>query len=144
MKGITLLQRTLATATISYAGYRFSSVVVSYAVRQCPRFPLSLRVVEELRAELAQAVPPNGAGRVRNHVFSRVVLISTTRPSVGRYCSGRPMAASTAFFPARLHKLHQDQLLDLRVIHGGGNLGYGGHKHMRGDRWSLSAIAAAT
>lgn len=53
-------QRSLATATISYAGYRFSSDVISYAVRQCHRFRLSLRVVEELRAELAQAVPLNG------------------------------------------------------------------------------------
>jgi len=48
------------------------------------------------------------------------------------------------FFPARCTKLHQDQLLDLTVIHGDGtttaakkggdNLGYSGHKHLKGDK----------
>jgi hypothetical protein len=45
-----------------------------------------------------------------------------------------------------VRKLHQDQLLDLTVIHGDGattaakkggdnhNLGYSGHKHLKGDK----------
>jgi transposase len=47
-------------------------------------------------------------------------------------------------FSGSVHKLHQDQLLDLTVIHGDGtttaakkggdNLGYSGHKHLRGDK----------
>jgi transposase len=45
-------------------------------------------------------------------------------------------------FSGTVHKLHQDQLLDLSVIHGDGtttaakkggdNLGYSGHKHLKG------------
>jgi transposase len=45
-------------------------------------------------------------------------------------------------FAGTVHKLHQDQLLDLSVIHGDGtttaakkggdNLGYSGHKHLKG------------
>jgi Transposase DDE domain len=51
------------------------------------------------------------------------------------------MAASSGCLRAR-HLLHQDQLLDLSVIHGDGtttaakkggdNLGYSGHKHLKG------------
>jgi transposase len=47
-------------------------------------------------------------------------------------------------FAGSVHKLHQDQLLDLTVIHGDGtttaakkggdNLGYSGHKHLKGDK----------
>jgi transposase len=47
-------------------------------------------------------------------------------------------------FSGSVHKLHQDQLLDLTVIHGDGtttaakkggdNLGYSGHKHLKGDK----------
>ncbi|WP_236072584.1 transposase [Paraburkholderia domus] len=47
-------------------------------------------------------------------------------------------------FSGSVHKLHQDQLLDLTVIHGDGtttaakkggdNLGYSGHKHLGGDK----------
>jgi transposase len=47
-------------------------------------------------------------------------------------------------FSRSVHKLHQDQLLDLTVIHGDGtttaakkggdNLGYSGHKHLKGDK----------
>ena len=47
-------------------------------------------------------------------------------------------------FSGSVHRLHQDQLLDLTVIHGDGtttaakkggdNLGYSGHKHLRGDK----------
>ena len=43
-----------------------------------------------------------------------------------------------------MHRLRQDQLLDLTVIHGSGtttaaknggdNLGYSGHKHLKGDK----------
>jgi transposase len=49
-----------------------------------------------------------------------------------------------AIFSGSVHQLHQDQLLDLSVIHGDGtttaakkggdNLGYSGHKHMKGDK----------
>src|SRR5260370_37601605 len=45
-------------------------------------------------------------------------------------------------FSGTVHQLHQDQLLDLSVIHGDGtttaakkggdNLGYSGHKHLKG------------
>jgi len=47
-------------------------------------------------------------------------------------------------FAGSVHRLHQDQLLDHTVIHGDGtttaakkggdNLGYSGHKHLRGDK----------
>jgi transposase len=47
-------------------------------------------------------------------------------------------------FAGSVRKLHQDQLLDLTVIHGDGtttaakkggdNLGYSGHKHLKGDK----------
>ena len=47
-------------------------------------------------------------------------------------------------FSGSVHRLHQDQLLDHTVIHGDGtttaakkggdNLGYSGHKHLRGDK----------
>jgi hypothetical protein len=47
-------------------------------------------------------------------------------------------------FAGSVHKLHQDQLLYLTVIHGDGtttaakkggdNLGYSGHKHLKGDK----------
>ncbi len=47
-------------------------------------------------------------------------------------------------FSGSVHKLHQDQLLELTVIHGDGtttaskkggdNLGYSGHKHLKGDK----------
>jgi transposase len=49
-----------------------------------------------------------------------------------------------AIFSASGHQLHQDQRLDLSVIHGDGtttaakkggdNLGYSGHKHLKGDK----------
>ena len=39
-------QRTPATDTISYAGYRFPPDVISHAVWLYYRFPLSLRMVE--------------------------------------------------------------------------------------------------
>jgi putative transposase len=50
MKRNTLPQRASATDTISYAGYRFPPDVMSYAVWLYYRFPLSLRMVEELLA----------------------------------------------------------------------------------------------
>jgi putative transposase len=50
MKRTTLPQRAPATDTISYAGYRFPRDVISYAVWLYYRFPLSLRMVEELLA----------------------------------------------------------------------------------------------
>ena len=47
-------------------------------------------------------------------------------------------------FSGSVHRLHQDQLLDVTVIHGDGtttaakkggdNLGYSGHKHLKGDK----------
>ncbi|MGF6999310.1 putative transposase [Paraburkholderia sp. GAS32] len=49
MKRTTLPPRA-ATDTISYAGYRFPPDVISYAVWLYYRFPLSLRMVEELLA----------------------------------------------------------------------------------------------
>ena len=49
-----------------------------------------------------------------------------------------------AIFAGSVHRLHQDQLLDLTVVHGDGtttaakkggdNLGYSGHKHLKGDK----------
>jgi putative transposase len=50
MKRTTLPQRTPSTGTICYAGYRFPPDVISYAVWLHYRFPLSLRMVEELLA----------------------------------------------------------------------------------------------
>ena len=50
MKRTTLPQRAPATDTISYAGYRFPPDVINYAVWLYYRFPLSLRMVEELLA----------------------------------------------------------------------------------------------
>ena len=50
MKRTTLPQCAPATDTISYAGYRFPPDVISYAVWLYYRFPLSLRMVEELLA----------------------------------------------------------------------------------------------
>jgi putative transposase len=50
MKRNTLPQRASATDTISYAGYRFPPDVMSYAVWLYYRFPLSLRMVEQLLA----------------------------------------------------------------------------------------------
>jgi putative transposase len=50
MKRNTLPRRASATDTISYAGYRFPPDVISYAVWLYYRFPLSLRMVEELLA----------------------------------------------------------------------------------------------
>jgi putative transposase len=49
MKRTTLPQRAPTTDT-SYAGYRFPPDVISYAVWLYYRFPLSLRMVEELLA----------------------------------------------------------------------------------------------
>jgi len=47
-------------------------------------------------------------------------------------------------FSATVHQLHQDRLLDVSVVHGDGtttaakkggdNLGYSGHKHLKGDK----------
>jgi len=50
MKRTTLPQCAPAADTISYAGYRFPPDVISYAVWLYFRFPLSLRMVEELLA----------------------------------------------------------------------------------------------
>jgi putative transposase len=50
MKRTALQQRAPATGAISYAGYRFPPDVISYAVWLYYRFPLSLRMVEELLA----------------------------------------------------------------------------------------------
>ncbi len=49
MKRTTLPPRA-ATDTLSDAGYRFPPDVISYAVWLYYRFPLSLRMVEELLA----------------------------------------------------------------------------------------------
>ena len=56
-------------------------------------------------------------------------------------------------FAGSLRKLHQDGLLDLTIIHGDGtttaakkggdNLGYSGHKHLKGDK-VVAFCAAAT
>jgi putative transposase len=45
-----LPQRTSAADTVFYAGYLFPPDVISYAVWLYYRFPLSLRMVEELLA----------------------------------------------------------------------------------------------
>ena len=50
MKRTTLPQRASATGTISYAGYCFPPDLISYAVWLYYRFPLSLRMAEELLA----------------------------------------------------------------------------------------------
>src|SRR6201998_1559411 len=54
------------------------------------------------------------------------------------------MAASPRFFAGSVRKVHQDGLLELTAIHGDGtttaakkggdNLGYSGHKHLKGDK----------
>ena len=48
MKRTALQHSTFANDAISYAGYRFPPDVISYAVWLYYRFPLSLRMVEEL------------------------------------------------------------------------------------------------
>ncbi|REE18351.1 putative transposase [Paraburkholderia sp. BL27I4N3] len=50
MKRTALQHNTPATDAISYAGYRFPPDVIGYAVWLYYRFPLSLRMVEELLA----------------------------------------------------------------------------------------------
>jgi len=50
MKRTDLQQSALASDAISYSGYRFPHDVISYAVWLHYRFPLSLRMVEELMA----------------------------------------------------------------------------------------------
>jgi hypothetical protein len=49
-KTIQLAAATPTTDTISYAGYRFPPDAISYVVWLYYRFPLSLRMVEELLA----------------------------------------------------------------------------------------------
>ncbi|NLP64776.1 transposase [Paraburkholderia sacchari] len=54
------------------------------------------------------------------------------------------MSCIDAIFAASVRRLHDDRLLDLTVIHGDGtttaakkggdNLGYSGHKHLKGDK----------
>ena len=50
MKRTDLQQSAPANDAISYSGYRFPHDVISYAVCLYYRFPLSLRMVEELMA----------------------------------------------------------------------------------------------
>jgi putative transposase len=50
MTRTALQQSAPATDAISYAGYRLPPDVISYAVWLYCRFPLSLRMVEELLA----------------------------------------------------------------------------------------------
>jgi putative transposase len=50
MKRPDLQQSAPANDAISYSGYRFAPDVISYAVWLYYRFPLSLRMVEELLA----------------------------------------------------------------------------------------------
>ena len=50
MKRTDLQQSALANDAISYSGFRFPPDVISYAVWLYYRFPLSLRMVEELLA----------------------------------------------------------------------------------------------
>jgi hypothetical protein len=50
MKRIELQRSSPANDAISYSGYRFPPEVISYAVWLYCRFPLSLRMVEELLA----------------------------------------------------------------------------------------------
>jgi putative transposase len=50
MKRTAQPHRTPASSAISYAGYRFPPDAISYAVWLYYRFPLSLRMVEELPA----------------------------------------------------------------------------------------------
>src|ERR1700756_3843200 len=53
MKRTALQHKASANDGISYAGYRFPPDVISYAVWLYYRFPLSLRMVEELLAARA-------------------------------------------------------------------------------------------
>ena len=50
MKRTDLEQNIPANGAVSYSGYRFLPDVISYAVWLYYRFPLSLRMVEELLA----------------------------------------------------------------------------------------------
>jgi putative transposase len=54
MKPTAQPHRTPASSAISYAGYRFPPVVISYALSLYYRFPLRLRMVEELLAVVVQ------------------------------------------------------------------------------------------
>jgi hypothetical protein len=76
--------------------------------------------------------------------MTKFVLKSTTRAFIGRCGGGRQMAATAAIFAGSVRKLHQGGLPELTVIHGDGtttaakkggdNLGYSGHKHLKGDK----------
>ncbi len=54
-----------ADKPISYAGYRFPPEVISYAVWLYFRFPLSLRMVEEMLAVACGRPARRGTGRAR-------------------------------------------------------------------------------
>jgi hypothetical protein len=57
-------------------------------------------------------------------------------------------------FSGSVHRLHQDQFLDLSIVHcdgtttaakkGGDDLDYSAHKHLKGCKVAPSAIATAT
>ena len=51
MKQAAKAQHTDKNATISYAGYQFPPKLISYAVWLYFRFPMSLRMVEEMLAD---------------------------------------------------------------------------------------------
>jgi hypothetical protein len=66
------------------------------------------------------------------------------RAALGRDFVACHAQSVTVIFAGSVHQLHHDGLLDLTVIHGDGtttaakkggdNLGYSGHKHVKGDK----------
>jgi hypothetical protein len=79
-------------------------------------------------------IEKNDEGRPEIH-FTRIYRALRRRQADG---------CIDAIFAGSVLRLHQDQLLDLTVIHGDGtttaakkggdNLGYSGHKHLKGDK----------
>lgn len=69
---------------------------------------------------------------------------STTHAFTVFFDDGNQMAAWMLFFVGSVLKLHQNDLLNISVIYGygtttsakkgGDNIGYSGHKHMKGDK----------
>jgi hypothetical protein len=75
--------------------------------------------------------------------MAKVVLKFTTRAFIAPSGGGMPMAVCVIFTGSVL-RLHQDNLLDITVIHGDGtttaarkgddNIGFSGHKKVKGDK----------
>src|SRR5215471_11737634 len=80
----------------------------------------------------------------RSKRMAKVVLKFTTRASIAPGGGGRADGCSDAIFTSSVVQLHRDNLLDITVLHGDGtttaakkggdNIGFSGHKKMKGDK----------